>query len=171
MRHRAIIIVSLVGIIGLGCDTGIPPFDPSKVVDAALPTRCSEAAAHSDFAWVRDNVFAISCGAFTSCHEGSGPAGGLDLTAALAYQNLVNVVSTSFPDWIRVVPGDPDHSYILVKLGGIPGPLGDGGLMPLNNPLLCQPEIDAVRRWIAAGALPADDSLDAGMIVDDDAGL
>jgi hypothetical protein len=160
-------LAAAVVLLLAACDTGIAPYDPSKIIDAAPVTRCTEAVMHSDYEWLRDNVFQVSCGAFTSCHQGGGSAAAqLDLTAAHAYQNLVNVASSTFPgQWVRVVPGDPDHSYLMVKLGGVPGPLGDGGLMPQNGQMLCQPKIEAVRRWIAAGAQgPAAGPIDAGII-------
>jgi hypothetical protein len=42
---------------------------------------------------------------------------------------------------------------LMVQLGGEPGPALEG-LMPWGQPTLCDPMIDAVRRWIAAGASP-----------------
>jgi hypothetical protein len=76
------------------------------------------------------------------------------LTAANAYHNLVGVDEVTVPGWgQRVVPFDPDHSYLLVKLGAASGPIGDAGTtMPVNSPLLCPEKLGAIRRWIAAGA-------------------
>jgi hypothetical protein len=52
------------------------------------------------------------------------------------------------------VPGDPDHSYLMVILGSIDGPIDPKtGTMPYNSSLLCQEERDAVKRWIEHGAL------------------
>jgi hypothetical protein len=40
-----------------------------------------------------------------------------------------------------------------VQIGGEPGPELEG-FMPWNQPKLCDEKIDAIRRWIAAGANP-----------------
>ena len=52
---------------------------------------------------------------------------------------------------LRVAPGDPDHSYLLLKLEGKLGP-DEGVQMPLVGGPLPASAIDAIRRWIAAGA-------------------
>ncbi len=60
------------------------------------------------------------------CHTDNGrsPAGGMNLTASVAYANLVNVGSTGKPGAIRVVPGDPTNSYLVQKLLGRRGSSG-----------------------------------------------
>jgi hypothetical protein len=135
----------------LGCDTAVHVQD----LDAPPSAACLEATRHSDFAWIQANVLGPSCAAFTSCHQGGHPPGRLDLSADHAYANLVNVAEVTVPDWgVRVAPFDPDHSYLLVKVGVVAGPLGAlGTTMPPNSPLLCAEKLDALRRWIAAGAL------------------
>lgn len=60
-----------------------------------------------------------------------------------------------FPSYDRVVPGDPQRSYLMVILGHVPGPLAPNvGTMPYNEPLLCAEKRQAIERWIAAGANP-----------------
>ncbi len=154
------VAAALLTVMGAGCDTAIH-FTGEGGADAAISGKCLEAEAHSDFPWIRDNVLKVSCSAFSSCHQGTRPAGMLNLTPTRAYDQLVNVPAQE-PGWVRVVPGDPNHSYVLVKIGGAPGPLGDGGLMPPNSVLLCQPKMDAIRRWIAAGAPPGSPAADGG---------
>jgi hypothetical protein len=150
-------------VLALGCDTSIH----EKIgPDAAFSAACVEAETHSDLAWISDNVFYNSCAKFTSCHHaGGGSAERLDLSAASAYAQLVNKPSVESPGWMRVVPGDPNHSYLLVKMGVVHGPLGDAGTtMPPQNTLVCAPKRAAVERWIASGApsgIP-----DAGAVVD-----
>jgi hypothetical protein len=141
------------------------PMDPdgggSTHVADALPippdgipanlTPCEEAAYHSDLAWIQDKIFNESC--TTKCHGDSPPAAMMSLLAGQSRAALVNVPSTGFSGWIRVVPGDPAHSMLMVQLGGEPGPALEG-TMPWGQPKLCDGKIDAVRRWIAAGANP-----------------
>jgi hypothetical protein len=151
---RAVVIATAcAALAGLGCDTAL---HAGHAADAPESPSCVEAQHHSDFPWLRDNVFKVHCSAFTSCHQGGNPPGHLNLTPALAYGQLVGVAATTVPGWVRVAPGAPSESYLLVKLGEIAGPLHaagqDGTTMPPNSDLLCQSKRSAVVRWIEAGA-------------------
>jgi hypothetical protein len=138
-------------------DAGSPMNTPMH--DAALPPTdgeppnlapCEAAIYHQDFTFIQERIFTPSC-ATSMCHTGSDPDAGQNLTAGAAYASLINVNSTQFSGWKRVVPGDPAHSMLMVQLGGEPGPELEG-TMPWGEPKLCDPLIDSVRRWIAAGA-------------------
>ena len=86
-----------------------------------------------------------------SCHNAAGQFfTGLNLTHAVAYANLVNVASRGKPSAIRVLPGEPDNSYLIHKLEG--GPAIVGLRMPLNGPYLTAGQIAVIRRWIEEGA-------------------
>lgn len=91
----------------------------------------------------------------TNCHAGGSPLGGLNLqTAELAYANLVGangegVNANGNANFKRVLPGNPDESYIILKLEG---DARAGSQMPLNETPLTQTQIDMVRDWIANGA-------------------
>ncbi len=50
-----------------------------------------------------------------SCHSGSSPSGGLDLSAGISYSNLVNVISPTYNVW-RVRSGKPDSSVLYHKI-------------------------------------------------------
>jgi hypothetical protein len=95
------------------------------------------------------------------CHN-SG-AGGLHIDPTkptMTYNALVNVMATAMGAGVRVVPGDPAHSFLYRKLiDDLPG-ANDGSPMPEPGQLagsmwmeLPQDEIDTVRCWIQAGAL------------------
>jgi hypothetical protein len=114
-------------------------------------TPCEQAPSHSDFAFIQDNVFTPSC-AVAGCHTGAFPRATLDLTAGRAHASLVGVASTEYTGWTRVVPGNAPASLLLVQVGGETGP--DQGSMPWNQPKLCTPLVDAMRRWVVAGAPP-----------------
>ena len=88
------------------------------------------------------------------CHN-TGNAGGQNYTAAkdavrttLLADTIHPVGRTTWPK--RVVPGEPDSSFLLVKLSD-PDPPGDR--MPLGRPMLQQCDLDAIRSWITNGAL------------------
>jgi hypothetical protein len=132
------------------CDTSVSPRASSEA-DAGLSPTCLEAEDHSDLAWIQREVFTPSCASFNACHVGAATtAGGLNLEPGESEAAVVGVPSASFEDWLLVEPGLPESSYLLVILGGAPGPVDPSvGLMPLRAPALCRPMVDAVGRWIA----------------------
>lgn len=101
---------------------------------------------------VQTDIFNTSC-AVSGCHRGSNAPLGLDLSAGNAHENLVNVPSEEMPELLRVDPGDPDDSYLVMKIEGAPNIAG--GRMPLGRPPLSDEQIERIRAWIEAGA-PAD---------------
>lgn len=54
---------------------------------------------------------------------------------------------------LRVFPGSIDESFLVSKLTGDLA-AGEGSMMPLGSGALPERDIDLVRDWIAAGALP-----------------
>jgi hypothetical protein len=90
--------------------------------------------------------------ACTNCHTDAGraPTGGLNLRSGVAYASLVGTGSTGKPGAIRVVPGDPENSYLIHKLEGRPGIVGTP--MPRGNALLSAGQILVIKRWIELGA-------------------
>lgn len=121
--------------------------------DATL-SICDQAAQHSDLAWIETNVFSATC-ARSNCHVTGNEAGGLVLEAGKSHDYLVNMPSTVDHGMMRVLPGDPTQSYLLVALGGEPGMPPEGTVMPWGGlPMLCSQEVDAIKRWVMAGANP-----------------
>jgi methionine-rich copper-binding protein CopC len=101
----------------------------------------------ADFQSIQDNVFTPIC---AKCHIGASAPEGLQLDAEHSYNLLVGVPSVEQPSLLRVKPGDPDDSYMVHKIEGLPGI--DGGQMPLGETPLPQATIDAIRQWITNGA-------------------
>ena len=126
-----------------------PPFDAAPDGPPANLTPCEEAVFHSDLAWIQAKVFSVSC-ASGSCHDATSPQAQLDLTPGHAHHELVGVRSTIYTSWNLVTPSNPAASMLLVRLGGATGP-GES-TMPKGQAPLCSEKIEAVRRWIAAGA-------------------
>ena len=97
-------------------------------------------------------IFTSRC-AFAGCHAGATPQMGMDLGAGSAYANIVGVSSVQVPSMKRVVPQQPDSSYLVLKLEGRAGAVGGVGTrMPLGGQLTTA-QIDTIRVWISAGAL------------------
>ena len=101
----------------------------------------------ADLQSIQDNVFTPIC---SKCHIGASAPEGLQLDAAHSYNLLVGVPSVEQPTLLRVKPGDPDNSYMVHKIEGLPGI--SGGQMPLGETPLPQATIDAIRQWITNGA-------------------
>ena len=90
--------------------------------------------------------------ACVGCHTNVGrtPAGGLNLLAGVSYGNLINISSVQRAGVLRVVPGNPDASYLAQKIDGTPGIIGRR--MPFNAPYLSEGQILIIRSWIEKGA-------------------
>jgi len=98
-------------------------------------------------------VFGPTCST-AGCHTGGGAdlPTIMNLTSAQAsFDNLVNIESLEVPGIIRVMPGDPDNSYLIHKLEGT---AAVGDRMPFGSPDPLDPAVIAeIRQWIADGAL------------------
>ena len=97
-----------------------------------------------------DSAGRVAC---TNCHTnvGRNPAGGMNLVHDLAYDQIVNVPSRGQPRATRVIPGDPENSYLVRKLEGLPDLVGLR--MPFSGaPVLTDGQISILKRWIAIGA-------------------
>ena len=97
-------------------------------------------------------VFSPRC---ASCHSGAGSTSGIpdmDLrNADAAFNTLVNVTSFQDGNFVRVVPGQPDDSYLVHKVEG--NATVGGRMPPLPAAALDAAEISAIRQWITDGAL------------------
>ncbi len=99
----------------------------------------------SSFSSIQDNIFTPSC-ATSGCHVSTYP----NLSAGQAHSAIVNGASSAGPTQPLVKPGDPDNSYLLLKMTGAPSILGNR--MPLGRSPLSDAQINAVRQWIERGA-------------------
>jgi hypothetical protein len=131
-----------------------------KVSTAAV---CMEAEGHSDFTWIKGKIFAANCFG-SSCHSGTTASGNLDLTddPYTALMGSGTKKSNLDPTRDLVVPGSPNKSYLYFILRGIEPEMGDPpfspppgnvGYMPMSNATLCCQKLDAIERWITAGAM------------------
>lgn len=87
------------------------------------------------------------------CHLTGQEQGNLALPPAKAYASLVNVKSTEASSLTRVMPGQPDRSYLIAKLEGKQIKVGGkGARMPFAGAPLPADKIKLFRDWVAAGA-------------------
>jgi hypothetical protein len=104
-------------------------------------------AVTADLQSIEENVFTPIC---SKCHIGASAPEGLQLDAAHAYEDLVGVPSAEEPNLERVNPGNPNLSYMVLKIEGASGI--EGAQMPFGETPLPQSTIDAIRQWISNGA-------------------
>lgn len=92
-------------------------------------------------------VFAVSC-VFSGCHSGEQPAADLSLEGDFAGR-IVGVDSGQRPDFKLVDPGNPNKSYLLIKVRGDDEIVSQQ--MPPGAPLSAE-QVEIIRAWIASGA-------------------
>jgi len=105
------------------------------------------AIANPSFANDIQPIFNANCTS-SGCHNASAAAG-LNLNQGQAYANLVNLDATSESNLKRVLPGDAQNSYLIIKLEGRQNV---GGRMPLNRSPLSDVQIQNIKNWINNGA-------------------
>ena len=124
-----------------------------KLASVAGPTPNLEPTFASIQREIFESTDSAGRSACTSCHSNTGraPSGGLNLNHDVAYEQLVGATSRAKPGAVRIIPGDPDNSYLIQKLEGAAGIVGRR--MPQNGPpYLTDGQILIVRRWITIGA-------------------
>lgn len=92
-------------------------------------------------------------GACIQCHNAGNRnnAAVLSLVEGVAYGELVNVASSRKAGAIRVVPGNPEASYLIHKLEGRSDIVGQR--MPrAGGPFLTPGQVSIIKRWIELGA-------------------
>jgi uncharacterized protein (TIGR03118 family) len=117
----------------------------------AAEVTVANGAAAATLTQLQAQIFGPIC---SGCHTGIGTSlpGVQNLTSVAAtYKSLVGVPSIEQPAVERVKPGDPDASYIVLKLEGAASI--SGARMPFGGPYLSAAQIAQVESWISAGAL------------------
>jgi hypothetical protein len=145
--------IRLLRVLALLCACAAWSACDEKLSSIAGPTPSLEPT----FASIQHDIFestdSAGRAACTNCHTnvGRNPSGGLNLVHDLAYDQIVNTASARKPGAIRIIPGDPDNSYLVQKLEGKSGIVGNR--MPNNGPpYLTDGQMMILRRWVAIGA-------------------
>ena len=173
VRFLAMLRFAAVALLLVGCRISLSSENNDPVVDTdggaadprgcqvstTLPS-CTGAVGHSDLAWIEANVFKDGCN-FSGCHNGAaGNSSTVDLTPGRSYAHLVGFTSHIDSSRKMVVANNLAASYLLLMLGDIApasaSPPASGlpaaGRMPQGAPQLCCQKLDAIERWITAGA-------------------
>jgi len=139
LRYEVVLWVSFFLTL-IGCESSNNPAVP--VVEPTLTS-------------IQQNIFDPGC-ALPSCHSSLSQRGGLVLEAGRSYAQLVNIPAENDAakavNKLRVVPGQPEKSFLMDKLTG-PGP-DEGSLMPSGTDGLAASQIEVIRTWIQQGARP-----------------
>ena len=135
---RSVLVLLVVGAAACGSDSPTAPTAPTPT-----PTPGGLTATLSS---IQSEVFDASC---IGHHGDHATEAELDLTAGQSYSNLVNVPSIQVALDL-VEPNDAENSYLIHKLDGRAGMVGDR--MPVGGPFLSQADIDVIKQWINAGA-------------------
>lgn len=153
LRAPALGLLALLGllvVIGLAAACSGPGADASDaaVADSALVFPDQEAPPVVDDATAVRRLFGTCAGdgRESLCHGAAAGGFTLNLAPRAAGGDTIGVPSTEVPALMRVAPGDPEGSYLLKKVEGSAGIVGNR--MGTGDPA----EGALVRRWIASGA-------------------
>ena len=103
--------------------------------------------------WTRrvQKILEANCG---GCHGGENPSAGFDILTEGAYERLLEP-STQNPEMPLITPGDPENSYLWLKIAdgegivGLPMPID-----PLDGDRrLTEAELGDIQTWIVNGAV------------------
>jgi cysteine-rich repeat protein len=157
------------------CGDGVPQA-PESCDDGNLATGdgceasceigpCNAESFDSTFAAIQTVVFEGGYGCTDStCHDSVNPKNDLELTNAVAFEELLGpdgtgTPSQDYPFLNLVEPGDPDLSYLFIKLAAktypdsAEFPVDPGVAMPSGGKVaLSQEHLDAIGKWIRGGA-------------------
>jgi hypothetical protein len=114
---------------------------------------CSDREYESTFAAIQKVILEGRSCTNDMCH-GAAAKGDLDLRPDVAYENLIEVKSKLSSQY-RIMPGVPGESFLYNKLRAAtePGSVKvEGSSMPAGEPALSPDHLEALRRWIEAGA-------------------
>jgi len=145
MRMAKALALAAIFLSTAGCD--------EKLRDITGPTPNLEptfASIQQEILSTTDSSGRVAC---IQCHsdQGRNPSAGMVLLQGRAYASLVSQPSSGKPGAVRVIPGDPDNSYLVQKLEGTPGIVGQR--MPrTGGPYLTPGQMLVIRRWIQLGA-------------------
>jgi hypothetical protein len=134
--HRSWWLPALCLLVTAGCGTRVPEVPVSQPVSYA--------------AHLEPLVIARCLG----CHEADEPEADLVLEAGRGYAALVGPRSVQKPSMALVAPGDPEASYLWLKLEHR-AQHGKGMPRTLTGTKRLRPdELELYRRWIEGGAKP-----------------
>lgn len=157
IAHFILLPVSLAltacGGSGVGLDENGRPWSEH---DWSTSGESSDTDGNTQFNRIQSTILTPQC-ATSGCHAGTASPLGLDLSASVAYDNLLTMSSSQVSGLQLVEPSNADASYLVHK---IQGTQSAGQQMPLYRPPLSDEQLTLVRQWISDGAPPPSDTTD-----------
>jgi hypothetical protein len=142
--HCALLVS--VSVLAVACsDSGSPT--SSSPPPPSTPTASRTVLTDPSFSSNIQEIFQRRGCTSAACH-GAANSENLDLRAGASYNNLVNVRATQV-GVDRVIPGNADVSYLVIKLEGRQTV---GSRMPLGGTPLDQIDLTNIKNWINQGA-------------------
>jgi hypothetical protein len=145
MRRRTLLAALLLAVAAYACDENL-----NEVTGPTPDLQPTFASVQQQIFNTQDASGRQNC---IVCHtdQGRTPASGLNLREGASYTALVGAGSRGKPGATLVIPGDPENSYLVQKLEGAPGIVGER--MPrTGGPYLTSGQMLVLRRWIELGA-------------------
>ena len=136
-----LLLLLAVGVAACGSDSPTAPTAPTPPTPTPTP-----GALTATLSSIQSVVFNDSC---IGHHGDHATDADLDLREGQAFSNLVNRQSVQVALDL-VEPNDAESSYLIHKLDGRAGIVGDR--MPPAGPFLSQADIDVIKQWINNGA-------------------
>jgi hypothetical protein len=137
--------------------TGTPPSTSTVTATPTATDTPTPTPTQNLFARIQETIFNPTC-IDVFCHDIRDLSGELTLIEGRSYDELVGVESfneaAQAEGWLRVEPGDPDNSFLYIKLFPQPEDFTFGEQMPLGKPPLSEEQIQLIRDWIESGAQP-----------------
>ena len=141
ISRSALLLLLAVGVAACGSDSPTAPTAPTAPTTTPTP-----GALTATLSSIQSVVFNDSC---IGHHGDHATDADLDLRDGQSFSNLVNQQSIQVALDL-VEPNDAENSYLIHKLDGRAGIVGDR--MPPAGPFLSQADIDVIKQWINAGA-------------------
>ena len=145
MRVLRTTLLPILLVSALGACGGDSPTGPDDGQNGGGETRTI--VTDPSYANVIQEIFSRKGCTASSCH-GSSQQAGLDLRSGSSYAALVNVQSTQSTA-ARVIPGNADDSYLIVK---VEGRQTVGARMPVGGSPLDNIDLTNLKNWINQGA-------------------
>lgn len=136
-----LLLLLAVGVAACGSDSPTAPTAPTPPTTTPTPGGLT-----ATLSSIQSVVFNDSC---IGHHGDHATDADLDLREGRAFSNLVNRQSIQVALDL-VEPNDAESSYLIHKLDGRAGIVGDR--MPPAGPFLSQADIDVIKQWINNGA-------------------
>ena len=136
-----LLLLLAIGVAACGSDSPTAPTAPTPPTTTPTP-----GALTATLSSIQSVVFNDSC---VGHHGDHATDADLDLREGQAFSNLVNRQSIQVALDL-VEPNDAESSYLIHKLDGRAGIVGDR--MPPAGPFLSQADIDVIKQWIDNGA-------------------